>query len=928
MAARELPGRFVSRINTLHLTRLDLLRLVHMMNANSTQSMDVAGAARGGRWMDLCLTSLFGAACLLGMAGVAAAAEPAPAVQTAAKGDPAADAAMREGGDAAGRGDFKTASGRFAKAADLYAASGQTGRRIDAMVRMADAARSSGNATTAIEALFTHEKLDMGGAGELYVLALATGHAPDQTPMVMGPMAGMHMDHSAHAGGNVQDVYIKANPNTALALALKTGDKPRVMQVEAAIGVASMFSENADAAEPFLSDAARRAEELKEPRSVAAIENALATLHAGQRSKPELIASPIDHDDALMKYEKAKQEYDKVIEAATKGNMPEVAAKAAVNKGVAADHNYQYDEAVGFDADALKLVTALTDSYAKANLLMTLGQSDFKALSNDPELRNDAATRNTLLGRAYGCYQQALAIGQRLNSPMTIAYAGAYTAELYEQQGRLDEALVLNRRALFIAQQQQARDAVWRWEWQTGRILRAKGELDGARDAYTRATDIVFAKNSNLSNDIGLAYGNQNMRSSFREQVGPLLFGLADLLLRDSEKYPAGSPTEQKDLKEARATIEKIKQAELEDYLQDSCSALLDLKQQDIDVLAREYQAALIYFIPLPDRTEMLVTLPDRIHRYTSKVTDVQITKVVRRFRDNLEDKTTNQYIEQAVELYDWLIKPMAGDLEKQKIKTLVVIPDGALRTIPLGALREGGPDGKFLIQKYDVAVSPGLRLMEISAIARKDIDVLSSGLSEGKKVGETQFSALPHVKDELKDIHQIFGGTRKELIDSTFTFQGVSDDVKDPKVTVVHMATHGVFSGDSKKTFLVTFDKNIDLADLQMLIAPKKYGDNARPVELLTLSACQTAKGDDRAALGLAGVAIKAGARSAYATLWSVNDDASARLIDVFYRQLHDHPEITKAAALRKAQEALIKDPKYSHPYFWSPCLIIGNWL
>jgi len=418
------------------------------------------------------------------------------------------------------------------------------------------------------------------------------------------------------------------------------------------------------------------------------------------------------------------------------------------------------------------------------------------------------------------------------------------------------------------------------------------------------------------------------MRSSFRERVGPLLFGLADLLLRDADKHPAGSAEEQNDLKEARATIEKLKQAELEDYLQDKCASLYQQQQQDIDSLARQLQVALVYFIPLPDRTELLVTLPDKIHRYQVPVADVQLTKVVRRFRTNLEDRSTNEYITQARQLYTWLIAPMEPDLQAQKIGTLVFVPDGSLRTIPMAALREPKAGGKFLVQKYDIAISPGLKLMEIRSVSHKDIDVFSSGMTEAKMVGGVQFAALPHVRDELKDIRSIFGTTGTELIDNNFTYQGVSDDVRDPKVTVVHMATHGVFSGDSKKTFLVTFDKNIDLSDLQMLIAPKKYEGQSKPVELLTLSACQTAKGDDRAALGLAGVAIKAGARSAYATLWSVNDEASARLIETFYRQLHDHPDITKAEALRRAQESLLNDPKYSHPYFWSPSLIIGNWL
>ena len=111
----------------------------------------------------------------------------------------------------------------------------------------------------------------------------------------------------------------------------------------------------------------------------------------------------------------------------------------------------------------------------------------------------------------------------------------------------------------------------------------------------------------------------------------------------------------------------------------------------------------------------------------------------------------------------------------------------------------------------------------------------------------------------------------------------------------------------------------------LERFMSLSQYRD--QPVELLTLSACQTAAGDDRAALGLAGVAVKAGARSVLATLWFINDQASAQLVTEFYRQLRD-PDVSKAKALQQAQVQLLSDRRYQHPGYWSPFLLIGNWL
>jgi CHAT domain-containing protein len=92
-------------------------------------------------------------------------------------------------------------------------------------------------------------------------------------------------------------------------------------------------------------------------------------------------------------------------------------------------------------------------------------------------------------------------------------------------------------------------------------------------------------------------------------------------------------------------------------------------------------------------------------------------------------------------------------------------------------------------------------------------------------------------------------------------------------------------------------------------------------------LSSCQTAVGDDRAALGLAGIAIKAGARSALATLWMIYDPAAAVLVPEFYRHLRD-PRVSKAEALRRAQLAVLQDERLAHPAYWAPYLMIGNWL
>jgi CHAT domain-containing protein len=122
----------------------------------------------------------------------------------------------------------------------------------------------------------------------------------------------------------------------------------------------------------------------------------------------------------------------------------------------------------------------------------------------------------------------------------------------------------------------------------------------------------------------------------------------------------------------------------------------------------------------------------------------------------------------------------------------------------------------------------------------------------------------------------------------------------------------------------LVAYDQSINIEQLDNVLRSRRTGE---PVKLLTLSACQTAVGDNRSTLGIAGVAVRAGVESALATLWYINDEATVPLIKEFYNQLLQ-ANISKAEALRRAQMKMIADENYNHPAIWSPFILIGNWL
>jgi CHAT domain-containing protein len=503
--------------------------------------------------------------------------------------------------------------------------------------------------------------------------------------------------------------------------------------------------------------------------------------------------------------------------------------------------------------------------------------------------------------------RQAADIADRIDDRRTQSQALGRLGLLRERQGRDREASDFASRAIFAAQEDDAADLLFRWHWLLGRILARRNELSPAIGEYQRAVQNLQRIRPDLSTAAG------GFSTSFREAVGPIFMELTDLLLR---RAPTRSSPEarQADLIAARDVVERFKAAELQDYFQDDCVASLQARTTGIDRL--EPQTAALYPILLPDRTELLLSVADGIRQITVQVGASSVQETAHRWRSQLEKRTTNRFLADAHLLYDWLIRPLEQELTSYGIETLVVVPDGPLRGIPFSVLHDGQ---RFLIERIAIAVTPGLSLLEPRPLTIGRSRILLTGLTSSVQ----GFPALPYVAEELNVIGHEYGGML--LIDRQFRQDSLRGALASVPYSVIHIASHGKFESEAKNSFLLTYDGRLTMDELEHLVKLSEF--RREPVELLTLSACQTAAGDDRAALGLAGIAIKAGARSALATLWFVNDQASGLLVADFYRHLSD-ANVNKAKALQKAQLALLHDTRYQHPGYWGPFLLIGNWL
>lgn len=624
---------------------------------------------------------------------------------------------------------------------------------------------------------------------------------------------------------------------------------------------------------------------------------------ATANSNPELLSSILNNRGILY------ASRDKLDEAMLSFKESIALAKGLENKGMvaAASANYaataikrkNYIEAQTYADTAIKLYRGLAAGSEKTSGLLTIGQMYRHLASLMPE--KAAHFRQ----HASDAFMEANAVADQTQDYRTVSYALGYLGQLKEDQKEFDPALHLTRRALFAAQRVNAKELLSTWEWQIGRISNQRGDTENAVAAYRQAA-------LNLQSfKQGMETGCTANSLSYKDSIEPVYKELTDLLLQKASGTK--DPQDAKPyLLEARQTVETLKFAEMQDYFKNSCLEERRSNPQTTKALAGD--TAIIYMISLQERVELLLTLANGIKRVTIPNPGNAIFRDVKKFRESLVDVSSDEYLVYAKRLYDTLLRPLEPDLQRFKISTLVVIPDNVFRTIPIAALHDGKD---FVISKYATTTSLGMKFTEPRSRQNKNNTLLVAGISESIH----GYHALPFVATEMSAINSLFEGDL--LINKDFSIAQVKEKVEQNKYSILHLASHGEFSGDVNNSFILAWDGNLTIDQIGRLVKVTQYKDE--PLDLITLSACKTAVGDDRAVLGLAGVAIRSGALSSLATLWEVDDKTTTELMVDFYRQLKT-TSLSKAQALQQAQISTLK--QHRHPYFWSPFLLIGNWL
>ncbi len=448
-----------------------------------------------------------------------------------------------------------------------------------------------------------------------------------------------------------------------------------------------------------------------------------------------------------------------------------------------------------------------------------------------------------------------------------------------------------------------------------------------AEDSDSTGADAGTIDSEMAAMAMGMMDSYSEIENSSRESVaGDLLTGRWDQALNQLEN------TWEQDLQAFYGDYGAVRNVSLRELQQTMAS----LDQQT------GQKSAIVYLASRQDALEVLLVTTDAAparHSMTEAKRDILFKTAGQLLvQISRQERTIGRaYLNPAKTLYQWIMAPLIPQLDRQKINNLIFVSDYGLRSIPMAVLHDGQ---QFLIEKYSISNSPNFSMIDPRFKSIQDSPVLAMGASTF-----TNQNPLPAVPMELRLITQDLG-SGVSFLNQPFTVNNLINQRQQQPFEIVHLATHADFNaGTPDRSYIQFFDGQLLLNDLS------KLGLSDPPVQLLVISACQSAVGNKNAELGFAGLAIKSGVDTVVASLWYVSDEGTLALMDGFYRQLRTAP--IKAEALRQAQIAMIKGNiriengqlvtnqsrtplppelanlntrNLTHPYYWSSFTMIGS--
>lgn len=505
--------------------------------------------------------------------------------------------------------------------------------------------------------------------------------------------------------------------------------------------------------------------------------------------------------------------------------------------------------------------------------------------------RTNTSWSNIPSSKIYSLIEEATSTAKQIQNNRALSSAYGIEGDFLVQERQSTAiAAELYQQALSTALSVQSFDLAYQWAYKLAQISEEAGNLSKADEYYQTAISALSA----VRND--LLEVNSEVRFSFRQKIEPVYRSYIRFL---SQK--------QKNFDQAIKVHSSLQLAQLENLLR--CGRLVST--------AKTSDKTTVHIINLGDVVEVIVLRNDEFYSYSfpaSEVLPITESLIANTQSENFYRIPETEFLPYTQLLYDKLIRPAetAGWLLRGTEISFVL--DTPFQSVPMGMLHDGQ---RYLAEAHPLSVSLQMQQAER---AEKGVGGLFAGLSEVAPSFEQapgiSNSPLPETQYEAQYVGNYVRSNI--LLDKAFTIEQLARQLVQKRFEIVHFSTHGQFSSDSDETFLLAWDERIDFARLGQLFR------RAEGIDLLFLSACETATGDERAALGLAGLAIQTGAINAIAPLWFQDSTGGSVLVDSFYKGLA--AELSPSESLQQAQINLITSDAFSHPYYWAPFILAAR--
>ncbi len=670
---------------------------------------------------------------------------------------------------------------------------------------------------------------------------------------------------------------------------------------------------------------------------------------------------------SLGQYQKAIDFYQQALVLKRQDQDLQSEAKLLGNLANTYDYLGNLAKAIEFNQQSIELFKKIGDQEGLGKSLNNLG-SAYNSIGN--------------YTKAIAAHQQSLAISQQRGYRAGEATSFNNLGITYSNLGQTQKAIELYQQSLAISQKNGDRNGEGLSLGNLGSAYLRLNQYAQAYDSFQKSLAIFKQTGDrekeglSLSN-LGYTLSQQNQPElailfykqaiNVRESIRKDIRGLSQedqtsylQTVAESYKSLANLLLKQGRIMEALQVLDLLKVQEIEDYLENIkgsdrtaqgigildaeraisnqssaislesspalnrqlASQIQQLPKSEINKVPNYLQkipkgTVLIYPLILGDRLEIILFSPDTLPiNRTVNISKAKLESLVNEFKATLIDAGSEDYQETSTALYNLLIKPIESELIQAKAETILYAPDGVLRYVPLAALSDGK---QWLIEKYRISNLIAYTLFDFSPQSKISPNILAGAF--GGKAGEQKFGqqGLPATLKEVQAIASYFPNS-STLLESNFSRQATESKFKN--YNILHLATHAEFNLGAPDNSFIIFGNGDkirlnEIADWQI---PN--------IELIVLSACQTGVGKLGSGVEILGFGYqvqKAGAKSAIASLWSVDDAATQALMAAFYKELKTS---NVNEALQKAQVSLIRSKEYSHPKYWSAFFAIGNGL